>query len=119
MKAQIAIVVYQIIFILVVAVIIKSVYLELDVKGIIYGGFITVIASVVMACRVTQAVRKSCEGSQRGILYLYLGVLERLFIAITLFTLGFMWLKFNPVPMVVGLISGQVGFMLGGFRVKD
>jgi len=119
MKAQIAIVAYQIIFVLVVVIIAKSVFLELDVQGAIYGGLITVVASVVMACRVNQAVKKSCEGSQRGILYLYLGVMERLFIAIALFTIGFMWLKFNPVPMVVGLISGQVGFMLGGFRVKD
>jgi len=119
MKAQIAIVAYQIIFILVVVMIIKSIYLELDIQGAFYGGLITVIASIIMACRVTQAVKKSCEGSQRGILYLYLGVIERLFIAIALFTIGFMWLKFNPVPMVIGLISGQVGFMLGGFRVKD
>ncbi|ORU92201.1 MAG: hypothetical protein A6F70_01990 [Cycloclasticus sp. symbiont of Bathymodiolus heckerae] len=119
MKAQVVIVGYQIALVIIVGTIIKTIYLELDLKGVLYGGFITVATSIVMACRINQAVSKVREGSQRGSLYIYLGVIERLFIAIALFSMGFMWLKFGPVSMVIGLISGQVGFMIGGFRVKD
>jgi hypothetical protein len=30
-----------------------------------------------------------------------------------------LWLKLSPAYMVVGLVAGQIGFMIGGFRVKD
>ena len=120
MKAQRVIVGYQVALILISALATQIIYSEqLDVKGVLYGGLISVVASIVMAGRLNQAVKRMLLGTQRGSLYIYLGVIERLFIAITLFSMGFMWLKLSPVTMVVGLIAGQVGFMIGGFKVKD
>jgi len=120
MKAQGVIVGYQIALILISALAIQIIYSEqLDVKGVLYGGLISVVASIVMAGRLNQAVKRILLGNQRGSLFIYLGVIERLFIAITLFSMGFMWLKLSPVTMVIGLITGQVGFMIGGFRIKD
>ena len=120
MKAQGVIVGYQIALILISALAIQIIYSEqLDVKGVLYGGLISVVVSIVMAGRLNQAVKRILLGNQRGSLFIYLGVIERLFIAITLFSMGFMWLKLSPVTMVIGLITGQVGFMIGGFRIKD
>lgn len=120
MKAQLVIVAYQITLVLAATSVAQVLYSEqLELKGMLYGGLISVVTSIVMACRLNQAVKRVLQGNQRGSLYIYLGVFERLIIAITLFSIGFMWLKLSPVPMVIGLIAGQVGFMIGGFRVKD
>ncbi|MDF1688397.1 MAG: ATP synthase subunit I [Cycloclasticus sp.] len=120
MKAQFIIVGYQVILVLVVASLVSVLFAGFDAsKAILYGGFISVITSVVMACRLNQAVKKIQQGSQRGSIYVYVGVIERLLIALTLFGIGLMWLKLSVTYTVVGLIAGQVGFMIGGFRVKE
>jgi len=120
MRAQVVIVGYQIELVLMVAAATSIFYTEQHgLKAILYGGFISVMTSVVMAFRLNQAVKKVQQGNQQGSLYIYLGVIERLFVAVTLFSLGFMWLELSMLYTVVGLIAGQVGFMIGGFRVKE
>lgn len=120
MRAQVVIVGYQIALVLMVAAATSIFYTEQHgLKAILYGGFISVMTSVVMAFRLNQAVKKVQQGNQQGSLYIYLGVIERLFVAVTLFSLGFMWLELSMLYTVVGLIAGQVGFMIGGFRVKE
>lgn len=120
MKAELKIVAYQLLLVLIVASLAWGFYPEgLGVKAILYGGAISVLTSIVMACRLSQAVGRLSQGNQRGSLYVYLGVIERLLIAIALFSLGFLWLKLSPAYTVLGLVAGQIGFMIGGFRVKD
>ncbi len=119
MKAQI-IIAYQIALVLFVVVVMQVLHLQQEgLSAVLYGGFISVMASVVMVARLNQGLKKLQNGNQRGSLYIYLGVIERLFVAIMLFSAGFIWLKLSPAYTVVGLITGQVGFMIGGFRVKD
>jgi len=107
---------HQVVLVLVVALI-SAVLLSglVAPKAILFGGFISVIASLVMACRMSQAVKKN----QRGSLYIYLGAVERMLISLALFGIGLMWLKLSVTYTVVGLIAGQIGFMIGGFRVKE
>ncbi|MEE4292142.1 MAG: ATP synthase subunit I [Cycloclasticus sp.] len=120
MKAQSKIVVYQVGLIFVVAITGRVLYLEqFDLKAVLYGGFISVTASIVMAIRLSQAVKNAQKGSKRGSFYVYLGVIERLLVAIALFGAGLMWFEMSPVYTMVGLVVGQVGFILGGFRVKE
>ncbi|PHR47179.1 ATP synthase subunit I [Cycloclasticus sp.] len=120
MKAQSKIVVYQLALIFVVAITGYALYSEqFDLKAVLYGGFISVTASIVMAVRLSQAVKSAQKGSKRGGFYVYLGVIERLLIAIALFGAGLMWFEMSPVYTMAGLVVGQVGFILGGFRVKE
>jgi len=107
---------HQVVLVLVVALI-SAVLLSglVALKAILFGGFISVIASLVMACRLSQAVKKN----QRGSFYIYLGAVERILISLALFGIGLMWLKLSATYTVVGLIAGQIGFMIGGFRVKE
>ncbi|MEW4983699.1 MAG: ATP synthase subunit I [Cycloclasticus sp.] len=120
MRAQTLVVGYQVALVLMVATATTIFYSEQhNFKAILYGGFISVMTSIVMAFRLNQAVKKVQQGNQRGSLYIYLGVIERLFVAVALFSLGFMWLELSMLYTVVGLIAGQVGFMIGGFRVKE
>jgi hypothetical protein len=119
-KGQIKIIGYQAVLVILAAIVGYVFYPErLGLLGALFGGSISVITSIVMVGRLNQAAKKSLQGSQRGNLYIYLGAIERLCIAIVLFGLGFMWFKLTPLPMLVGLMAGQIGFAIGGFKTKD
>jgi hypothetical protein len=120
MKAQIIIIGYQITFVVLTAIIALSFFSEhLALKDVLYGGFISVTAAIILACRINQATKKVLEGNQKGIFYIYLAAIERLFVSIALFGIGFMWLGLTPLSMAVGLIAGQIGFSVGGYKIKD
>lgn len=120
MDAQIKIVGYQVALVLIVAATVEIFKLEqFGLKGILFGGSISIIVAIVMMFRINQAAKKALQGSQHGNLYIYLGAIERLFLSIVLFGLGFVWLKLMPLPMITGLVAGQFGFAIGGFKTKD
>ncbi|HIF18419.1 MAG TPA: ATP synthase subunit I [Cycloclasticus sp.] len=120
MKAQIKIVGYQLALVLIVATTVEIFKLErFDLKGVLYGGSISIIVAIVMMLRINQAARKVLQGNQQGNLYIYLGAMERLLVSVALFGLGFVWLKLMPLPMITGLIAGQIGFAIGGYKTKD
>jgi len=118
MRAEFKIICYQVLLVIVAMVAAKVFYsASLNIMALLYGGVISVLTSAIMAYRITQAAKKVAEGSDKGNLYVYLGAIERIFIAIVLFGLGFIGLGFSPVPMVIGLMAGQFGFMIGAFKV--
>lgn len=120
MKAQLTIVTYQMLLVLIATFAVYHLFSDSQViKASLYGGLISVMMSSLMSFRMNQGLKKLRQGSQRGSFYIYLGVIERLFVAIALFVMGFMLLKLSPIHVVVGLIAGQLGFLIGGFKVKD
>lgn len=120
LSAQLKIVGYQVALVLIVAATVEVFKLErFDLKGVLYGGSISIIVAIVMMLRINQAARKVLQGNQQGNLYIYLGAMERLLVSVALFGLGFVWLKLMPLPMITGLIAGQLGFAIGGFKTKD
>ena len=120
MSAQIKIVGYQVALVLIVAATARIFKFEqFGLAGILFGGSISVIVAIVMMLRINQAAKKVLHGNQQGNLYIYLGAIERLFVSMLLFGLGFVWLKLMPLPMIAGLVAGQLGFAIGGFKAKD
>lgn len=120
MNAQLRIIAYQVSLILIVAATVGIFeFQRFDLNGVLYGGLISVVVAIVMMLRINQAAKKVQQGNQRGNLYIYLGAMERLLLSIVLFGLGFMWLKLMPLPMITGLVAGQLGFAIGGFKTKD
>lgn len=120
MRAQATIVVYQVLLVLIAALAVYHLFPDPQVvKASVYGGLISVMMSLLMSFRTHQGLKKLRRGSHRGNFYIYLGVIERLVIAVALFVVGFMLLKLSPIYVVVGLIAGQLGFLVGGFKVKD
>lgn len=91
----------------------------LDNTALLYGGGISLSVSLIMLMRVNQATNKAAQGKQSGTMYIYIGAVERMFVSIVLFGLGFVWLKLLPVPMIVGLVAGQFGFLIGGYKAQD
>lgn len=86
--------------------------------SIFYGGGITILASLILAWRLGRATQLAADKDDKAILYLYLGSIERLVIAVACFALGVLKLKLDILPMVVGLISGQLGFLIGGMKSR-
>jgi len=120
LSSQIKIVGYQVALVLIVATTAEIFKFErFDLKAVLYGGSMSIIVTIIMMLRVNQAVRKVLQGNQRGNLYVYLGAMERLLVSMALFGLGFVWLKLLPLPMITGLIAGQLGFAIGGYKAKD
>jgi len=120
LAAQLKIIGYQAAMVLLAATVAGLLNVEsFDFRALLYGGGISLAVSLVMLLRVNQAVKKMSEGNQSGNLYIYIGAIERLFVSIALFGLGFVWLKLMPLPMMIGLIAGQIGFSFGGYKIKD
>ena len=117
MRQQRQIIIVQISSIVIVSIITALIYLpDLELlKGVLYGGLISLLASLIILLRVKQALNSNAQ----KVGYLYLGALERLLGVIVLFGVGSMWLMLNPVAMVIGLVAGQVGFAIGGYKTKD
>lgn len=86
-----------------------------ELCAVLYGGSISLVASVVMVLRVRQAISKQGSKAQ----YVYLGAFERLLITIASLGIGMGWLNLPPAQMIVGLVIGQVGFMIGGYKTKN
>jgi len=86
--------------------------------SIAYGGGLTVLASLVLAWRISRATKLSSGQEDKAKMLLYLGAIERLIIAVAGFALGVLKLELAILPMVVGFIAGQLGFLVGGIRSR-
>ncbi len=84
--------------------------------AVAYGGFTTVLGTCILAWRISRSVKAVTEGKSHAVLYLYLGAIERFLYTVLLFGMGLLVLKMAILPMIVGLIAGQVGFFLGGLK---
>lgn len=86
--------------------------------SILYGGGATILASLILAWRIDRATKLAPEKEGKAMMLLYLGAMERLIIAIACFALGVLKLKLDVLPMVVGFIAGQLGFLIGGIKSR-
>jgi ATP synthase protein I len=87
--------------------------------AVAYGGFSTVLGTCILAWRINRSVKAVTEGKGHAVLYLYLGAIERFLYTVLLFGIGLLLLKMAILPMIVGLIAGQVGFFLGGLKSQN
>jgi len=87
-----------------------------QVLSVAFGGFSTILGTGILAWRVSRSVDAVTKGKSHAVLYLYLGAIERFLYTVLLFGLGIVVLKLAILPMIAGLIAGQVGFFLGGLK---
>ena len=74
--------------------------------AVLYGGEITVLNTWLLARRVTRAVT-----SEHLVAHSQVGVIERLCVAVTMITLGFVVLDLSPVGLIAGLSVPYFGFL--------
>ncbi len=84
--------------------------------SVLFGGLTTIPATVILAWRIRRSAEVIAAKGSHGVVYLYLAAIERFLYTVLLFALGIIILKLAILPMIVGLIAGQVGFFLGGLK---
>ncbi len=82
---------------------------------VVFGGLPALIGSLILSRRVRKA---TSANPHAGVAYLYLALIERLGMTIVFLALGHIVFQFAFLLMVVGLIAGQVGFVLGSINSK-
>lgn len=84
--------------------------------SVLFGGAATIPATIILAWRIRRSAEIIEAKGRHGMVYLYLAAIERFLYTVLLFALGIIMFKLAILPMIVGLIAGQVGFFLGGLK---
>lgn len=87
-------------------------------KALLFGGFVSISTTAWLALRLNQAVTSLKKGSKKSVLYVYLGAVEKFILAIVLFGVGIALLKMHPLPIMAGLVAGQLGFSIGSYKLN-
>jgi|LWDU01.1.fsa_nt_gi hypothetical protein len=119
--AQLKIMIYQLSVVLIASSITWVLYPNqlTDVAAVLFGGFVSISATAWLALRLEQATRKLEKGIKKGAVYLYLGAIEKFVLAILLLGWGIVIMKMHPLPVIIGLISGQIGFAIGSYKLNN
>lgn len=75
----------------------------------LFGSGLAIANSLVLARRVKRAARSAVRGGGQGMFWLYLASVERLLIAVAGIALGLLLLKFEILPLLLGLLLAQLG----------
>lgn len=86
-------------------------------KAVLFGGLVSVSTTAWMAFRLYQATKRIDEGGKKGAFYVYLGAIEKFVLTVALFGWGIVWLEMHPLPIVAGLVAGQIGFLIGSYKL--
>jgi F0F1-type ATP synthase assembly protein I len=110
---------YQIASVLLAVVMALAIYLDKPdiVKAVFFGGLVSVLTTAWMALRMYQAAKSMSSGDKKGAFYVYLGAIEKFLIAMALLGAGIVWLHMHPLPIIAGLVAGQIGFIVGSYKL--
>ncbi len=96
---------------------------------ILFGGGISVVNLLWLRWRLRRSERRqpmddenerdTIEGVRAIVADLYLTVIERFVIVISLFLLGMVKLDLEPLGMIVGFVAGQLMLMVGGGQLSQ
>jgi len=80
----------------------------------LYGGAVAVVNTALLAWRLQQGKRHMHADGIRHLKSFYRSGVERLVAVLGLLAVGFGFLKLVPLPLLMGFVAGQVGFLLSG-----
>ncbi|MCL5669669.1 MAG: ATP synthase subunit I [Gammaproteobacteria bacterium] len=81
----------------------------------LYGGLVAMVLSWMLKRRVTRVTEVSAG---KGMLLLYLGVVQRFLLVLALFALALGVLKLDPLASIVGFGLGQLGYVISRVSYK-
>lgn len=84
-----------------------------------YGGAVAILNSWLLGRRVLRAseVAKTHPGQETMVLYV--GVVQRFVVVLTLFGLGMGWLGLQPVPLLIGFAVAQLAYFVNGTLIRS
>lgn len=118
--AQLKIMLYQLSVVLLTSSLVWVLYPNqlISLKAMLFGGIVSLLTTGWLALRLEQATKSLEKGIKKGAVYLYLGAIEKFVLGIALLGWGFLVMKMHPLPVIAGLVSGQIGFAIGSYKLK-
>ena len=119
--SQLKIMQYQLLLVLIAAcVALAAFYDQVDVvKAVLYGGITSLLTTGWLALRIEQASRSLEKGKKKSAFYVYLGAFEKFILALVLLGFGIVSMKMHPLPLIAGLVAGQIGFVIGSYKLNN
>ena len=77
----------------------------------LYGGSITMIATIIMAWRINRIAHAGAQDKNQAYLELTIGVVQKFILTLILFAFGMGWLKLSPLIMIIAFILTQASYM--------
>lgn len=83
-----------------------------------YGGGLAMLNTWLLGRRVLRAseIAKTHPGQETMVLYV--GVVQRFMVVVTLFGLGMGWLGLQPVPLLIGFAVAQLAYFVNGTLIR-
>jgi len=79
-----------------------------------YGGGVAMLSAWLNGRRVLRATEIAKTHPGQETMVLYVGVVQRFVVAVTLFGLGMGWLGLQPVPLLIGFAVAQLAYFVNG-----
>ena len=76
----------------------------------LYGGSITVSATLLMAWRISRAAAVAASDKQQGELEIYIGALQKFLLTLFMMAVGMGILKLDPLAIIVSFALTQLSF---------
>lgn len=77
-----------------------------------YGGFISVVAALVLSWGVYRAGRAALRNPSKSLAILYVGAVQRFLLIIGLLALGLAIFKLNPIAVCIGFALAQLSYLI-------
>lgn len=81
-----------------------------DFFAALYGGSITVSATLLMAWRLGRATEVAASDQQQGQIEIYTGAIQKYFLTLLMMAVGMGALKLEPLAMLVSFALTQLSF---------
>jgi len=77
----------------------------------LYGGSITLAASLLMAWRITRAGEVAAADKQQGYIEIYIGAFQKFFLTLALMAIGMGYFKLDPLAILISFAITQMSFI--------
>ena len=77
----------------------------------LYGGFITLAATMLMALRIVRAGEVAAADKQQGYIEIYIGAFQKFILTLVLMAVGMGYLKLDPLAILISFAITQLSFI--------
>ncbi|MCK5698156.1 MAG: ATP synthase subunit I [Gammaproteobacteria bacterium] len=77
----------------------------------LYGGSITLVATLLMAWRISRAGEVAYNDKQQGYIEIYIGAMQKFILISVLMAIGMGYLKLPPFAILMGFAITQLSFI--------
>ena len=77
----------------------------------LYGGSITLSASLLMAWRITRAGEVAATDKQQGYIEIYIGAFQKFILTLLLMAIGMGYFKLDPLAILISFAITQMSFI--------